>query len=67
MTTKKSDRHSADSAQLKAWVPRNLKKRFYSCVASQGVTATAVLEHMLAAYCEQVEAQAATEVVNGAN
>jgi predicted DNA-binding protein len=56
MTTKKStDRHSADTVQFKAWVPRELRKRFNACCKAQGTPAAAALRSLLEAYCAQVE------------
>lgn len=65
MTHKKADRHSADSAQVKAWLPRTLKARFAACVESQNTTSTAVLACLMEAYCEQVEALAAEGDAHG--
>jgi hypothetical protein len=53
--TNSSDRHSPDSVQLKAWVPRQLRARFNACARAQGVPAAEVLRDLLTAYCSQVE------------
>lgn len=56
MTEKKFiDRHSPDSVQLKAWVPKQLRTRFHACCLAQGAPAAAVLRDLLTAYCSQVE------------
>jgi len=52
---KSSDRHSTDSVQLKAWVPRALRTQFNACCKAQGVVAADVLRDMMKAYCAQVE------------
>lgn len=57
MTAKNStDRHRAESVQLKAWVPGPLRERFNACCAAQGVTSASVLRDLLEVYCTQVEA-----------
>jgi hypothetical protein len=56
MTTKKTtDRHSPDSVQFKAWVPRDLRTRFNACCSAQGTPAAVALRSLLEAYCTQVE------------
>ncbi|HDR9103652.1 hypothetical protein [Paraburkholderia sp. A3RO-2L] len=54
-----TDRHRADSVQLKAWVPSTLRARFNACCQGQGVSAAAVLRDLMDAYCRQVEVMAA--------
>lgn len=56
MTTKKTtDRHSPDSVQFKAWIPRELRARFNACSRAQGTPAAVAVRSLLEAYCAQVE------------
>lgn len=65
--TSASDRHSPDSVQLKAWVPRTLRARFNACCKSQDTPAATALRALVEAYCAQVESfgPAGTEDNNG--
>lgn len=71
MSKKKSaDRHSADSVQLKAWLPVTLRSRFNTCCKAQGVPAAAVLRDLMEAYCvhvEEVDASGQGEAVHVAS
>lgn len=48
--TRPNDRHRPGSAQLKAWLPAELKNDFASHCALQGATASEVLRVLIAAY-----------------
>jgi hypothetical protein len=50
-----TDRHSPDTVQFKAWVPKALRARFNDCCKSEGAPAAAVLRDLLSAYCAHVE------------
>ena len=53
--TSAPDRHSPESVQLKAWVPKTLRARFNACCKSQGTPAATALRALVEAYCAQVE------------
>lgn len=59
--TSSSDRHSSESVQLKAWVPKALRARFNACCKAQGTPAASALRSLVEAYCAQVESFAPTD------